>query len=90
MSIIQKAADAFVLASAHDEMQDGWIPDEEWVRHIRSKENFKPCNVNSLCSGISRRFQFYNDRYACPFASSTMILFSVKVLLSCTEIGLWE
>jgi hypothetical protein len=29
MSIIQKAANAFVLATADDEMQDRWIPDEE-------------------------------------------------------------
>jgi hypothetical protein len=72
MSIIQKAADAFVLATADDEMQYWWIPDEEWVHHIQSKEYFKPCNVNSLQSGISRRFQFYNDRYACPFAEQVL------------------
>jgi hypothetical protein len=33
MSIIQKADDAFVLATPYDEMQDWWIPDEEWVHH---------------------------------------------------------
>jgi hypothetical protein len=63
MSIIQKAAVAFVLATADNEMQDRWIPDEEWVRHIRSKAYFKPCKAISLNFGISRRFQFYNDRY---------------------------
>jgi hypothetical protein len=60
MSIIQKAANAFVLATADDEMQDRWIPDEEWKRHIRSKEYYKPCMVISLNFGISGRFQFYN------------------------------
>jgi hypothetical protein len=28
--IIQNAANAFVLATANDGMQDWWIPDEEW------------------------------------------------------------
>jgi hypothetical protein len=51
MTIIQKAADAFVLATADDEMQDRWIPDEEWVRHIRSKEYLKPCMVKNLDFG---------------------------------------
>ena len=64
MSIIKKAANAFVLlATADDEMQDWWIPDEEWVHHIQSKEYLKPYMVISLNFGISRRFQFYNDRY---------------------------
>jgi hypothetical protein len=44
---MQKAADAFVLATADDEMQDRWIPDEEWVRHIRRKEYLKPCTLDS-------------------------------------------
>jgi hypothetical protein len=39
MSTILTAADAFVLATADDEMQDRWIPDEEWVRHIRVGPN---------------------------------------------------
>jgi hypothetical protein len=72
MSSILTAADAFVLATADDEMQDRWIPDEEWVRHIRIKEYLKPCVVNSLNFGISRRFQFYNDRYECPFAGRVL------------------
>jgi hypothetical protein len=74
MGILQQASAAFVLATADDEMQDRWIPDEEWVRHIRSKEYFKPCQVNSLNAGISRRFQFLNDRYECPFAKQVIYL----------------
>ena len=57
MSTILTAADAFVLATADDEMQDRWIPDEEGVRHIRSKEYLKPCMVKNLNFGISRRLE---------------------------------
>ena len=78
MGIFQQASDAFVLATANDEIQDRWIPDEEWVHHIRSKEYLKPCMVNSLNSGISRKFQFYNDRYECPFAERVLSYFIHK------------
>jgi hypothetical protein len=61
-----------VLATADDEMQDRWIPDEEWVRHIRSKEYLKSCMVTNLNYGINKRFQFSNDRYECPFAKRVL------------------
>jgi hypothetical protein len=64
-----QAVNAFVLATADDEMQYQWIPDEDWVcHHVPSKEYSKPCKVSSLNFGISKKFQFSNERYECPFA----------------------
>jgi hypothetical protein len=71
----RQAYDAFVLATADEKMQDRWIPKEEWVHHIRSREYFKPCKkVKSLNFGISTQFQFFNDRYECPFAKQVLYL----------------
>jgi hypothetical protein len=83
----QAASDAFVLATAKDdEMHDRWIPDEKWVRHISSKEYFKSCKVNSLNFGISKKFQFPNDRYERPFAKQVLYLAHKHYLMATKKI----
>jgi hypothetical protein len=83
----RQASYAFVLATSDDEMQDRWIPAEEWVHHIRIKENFKSCKVNSLNFGISKKFQFSNDRYECPFAKQVLYLTYTHYLTATKKIG---
>ena len=55
----QTAADAFLEASCHDEVQGRWIPDEDWVRFIRLRLG-KECLLYDMNMGLSRKLSFLN------------------------------
>jgi hypothetical protein len=49
----QKAVEAF-SAVCDDSMLDRWIPNEDWVRHIRDKGEDE-CSITNLNMGMSRK-----------------------------------
>jgi hypothetical protein len=58
----QNIADAFIVASCDDELQDRWIPDEDWVWPTRQCLG-KECALCDMNMGLlSKRLAFLNDR----------------------------
>jgi hypothetical protein len=56
----QKAVDAF-SAVCDDSMLDRWIPDEDWVWHIRDNGEID-CTITNLNMGMSRQCVWQNNQ----------------------------
>ena len=55
----QKAVEAF-SAVCDDSMLDRWIPDEDWVRHIRDN-GANDCSITNLNMGLSTQCAWQNN-----------------------------
>ena len=55
----QKAVEAF-SAVCDPSMLDRWIPDEDWVRHIRDN-GFNECSITNLNMGLSTQCAWQNN-----------------------------
>jgi hypothetical protein len=64
---------AFVKATNDIGMQDKWIPDDDWVRHIRNEDGLKDCKVSHMNRSISSKCLFTNNRYVSPENNKTIL-----------------
>jgi hypothetical protein len=57
----QMAVKAFLDAAVNDDMMlDQWIPDEDWVRHIR-ENGATGCSIVNLNTGLALQCVWQND-----------------------------
>jgi hypothetical protein len=79
MGVYQKAVKAFLDLTCDDAMMDRWIPDEDWVRHMRLNCEYD-CSVSNLNNGIAKQCVWQNNH---AILQGTTIVYNKKKVQIC-------
>ncbi len=78
----QKAVEAF-SAVCDPSMLDRWIPDEDWIRHIRDS-GFNDCSITDLNSGLSRQCAWQNHHASLHGRTVFYNIMKIRILKNLT------
>jgi hypothetical protein len=74
----QVAAKLFIAAMHDDTMQDRWVVDEVWVRHIHAYGNhIRTYGIHDLNMGLSQRCDWCNNQF---ILEGYLLLHNVKAI----------